>query len=160
MIVVADTTPLRYLIEISCEHVLPGLYGEVIIPVAVAEELQHVGSPSVVSSWMAAKPSWLAIRQPKTPLPILGLDRGELEAIVLAEELTADLILIDEWDGRSEAKKRKLATIGTLRVLSDGAKRGLVDLENAFMKLRKTNFRVSGKLLDSLLVEYYQSPNR
>jgi predicted nucleic acid-binding protein len=56
-------------------------------------------------------------------------DQGEQEAIALAEELAADLLLIDEWDARLEAERRHLHVIGTLRVLADGAGRGLTDLE-------------------------------
>src|SRR5438105_15813680 len=99
MIVVADTTPLRYLVVIEREHVLPALYGRVLIPPAVADELNHENAPEVVRAWLAARPNWLEIRQPTRTLPPESdLDRGEQEAIALAEELAADLLLIDEWD--------------------------------------------------------------
>ena len=48
MIVVADTTPLRYLVVIGREQLLPALYGRVLIPPAVAEELDHESTPDVV----------------------------------------------------------------------------------------------------------------
>ena len=63
LIVVADTTPLRYLVVIAREHLLPSLYGRVLIPPAVAEELNHKSTPDVVRKWFAARPSWLEIRQ-------------------------------------------------------------------------------------------------
>ena len=68
MIVVADTTPLRYLVVIEREHLLSALYGRVLIPPSVAEELNHHSTPEVVRSWLAGRPNWLEIRQP-TPLP-------------------------------------------------------------------------------------------
>jgi hypothetical protein len=105
MIVVADTTPLRYLVVIEREHLLPALYGRVLIPPAVAEELNHKSTPDVVRAWLASRPNWLEIRQPMHALPPeVDLDQGEREAIALDEELAADLLLIDEWDARLEAE--------------------------------------------------------
>jgi len=155
MIVVADTTPLRYLVVIEREHLLPALYGRVLIPPAVADELNNENAPEVVRAWLAARPSWLEIQQPAGALPTeVDLDLGEQEAIALAEELAADLLLIDEWDARLEAERRHLRVVGTLRVLADGAGRGLIDLEESFERLRNTNFRVNPELLESLLEEY------
>ncbi len=85
MIVVADTTPLRYLVDIEREHLLPALYGRVLIPPAVADELNHENAPELVRAWLAARPSWLEIRQPVGALTTeVDLDRGEREAIALA----------------------------------------------------------------------------
>jgi predicted nucleic acid-binding protein len=132
MIVVADTSPLRYLVVIEHDHLLPKLYGRVLIPPAVAEELNHESTPKVVRVWLAGPPSWLEIRQPTHTLqPEVDLDRGEREAIALAEEVAADLLLIDEWDARMEAERRLLRAVGTLRVLADGAIRGFTNLEEA-----------------------------
>jgi len=84
----------------------------------------------------------------------VDLDRGEREAIALAEELAADLLLVDEWDARLEAERRHLRVVGTLRVLADGASRGLTDLEESFERLRHTNFRANSELLESSLEKY------
>ena len=84
----------------------------------------------------------------------MDLDLGEQQAIALAEEVTADILLVDDWDARVEAERRHLRVVGTLRVLADGASRGLTDLEDAFRRLRHTNFRVNPELLESLLEEY------
>jgi len=85
----------------------------------------------VVRAWLAARPSWLEIRQPTRTLPPeVDLDRGEREAIAIAEELAADLLLVDEWDARLEAERRHLRVVGTLRVLADGASRGLTELDD------------------------------
>jgi predicted nucleic acid-binding protein len=155
MIVVADTTPLRYLVVIEREQLLPALYGRVLIPPAVAEELDHESTPDAVRAWLAGRPSWLEIRRPEHSLATqVDLDRGEREAIALAEEVAADLLLVDEWDARVEAERRHLRVVGTLRVLADGASLGLTDLEESFDRLRHTNFRVSSELLESLLEEH------
>jgi predicted nucleic acid-binding protein len=64
------------------------------------------------------------------------------------------VLLVDEWDARLEAQRRHLRVVGTLRVLADGASRGLTDLQDSFERLRHTNFRVNAELLQSLLEEY------
>jgi len=55
MIIVSDTTPLRYLIEIDEIYVLEKLFGEVIIPEKVAEELQRPKTPQQVKDWMQGR---------------------------------------------------------------------------------------------------------
>jgi len=133
LIVVADTTPLRYLVVIEHENLLPTLYGRVLIPPAVAEELGHPSTPDAVRTWLAAAPNWLEVRQPARTLESeVDLDKGEQQAIALAEEVAADLLLIDERDGRREAQRRRLRAVGTLRVLADAANLGLIDLEESF----------------------------
>ena len=153
MIVISDTSPLNHLILIECVHVLPELYGRVVIPAGVFEELQRQSTPDVVRQWMSARPDWLEVRetavQPDAALELLGV--GERQAICLAEELKAAAIIIDEERGRKEAKRRGLSTIGTLSVLRDAAERELVDLPTAIERLRRTNFRVSDQIIDSLL---------
>jgi len=88
------------------------------------------------------------------------LDEGEREAIALAEEVRADLLLVDDWEARLEAQRRHLRVVGTLRVLADGASRGLTDLEEAFHRLLRTNFRVNSELLASLLEEHRRDRGR
>ena len=154
MIVVADTTPLRYLIVIERDHLLPALYKRVLIPPAVAGELNHPSTPEAVRAWMGKRPDWLEIQRPSRLLgPDVDLDEGELEAVALAVEVAADLLLVDDWDARQEAERRHLRAVGTLRVLADGARLGLTNLEDSFERLRRTNFRASSRLLESLLDE-------
>jgi predicted nucleic acid-binding protein len=155
MVVIADTTPIRYLVAIGREHLLPALYGRVIVPPAVMKELSQESTPDVIRTWVAHRPDWLEIRKPAHALPPeVDLDEGEREAIALAEELGADLLLADDWDARLEAERRRLRVAGTLRILADGASRGFTDLAESFNRLRNTNFRVSSELLESLLEEY------
>jgi len=119
MIVVADTTPVNYLVLIQQPDLLPRLFGEVLIPPAVFEELKDPETPSPVRAWLANAPSWLKVQTPRSrPDPELDyLDEGEREAIALAEELKADQLLLDEIDARKEAARRKLPFIGTLGIL-------------------------------------------
>ena len=155
MIVVADTSPLRYLVLIEEAQVLPRLYGLVLTPPAVVKELTQSRTPEAIRRWIAEPPGWLQIRAPLGPLPAFPatLGAGEQEAIALAEELHADALLLDDWAGRKEAARRCLSVVGTLRVLSSAAEQGMVDLPAAIARLRTTNFRASEELLQSVLEE-------
>jgi len=57
MIIISDATPLRYLIEIESTHILERLFGEVLIPEKVAEELQGPKTPQPVKDWIQTRPS-------------------------------------------------------------------------------------------------------
>jgi predicted nucleic acid-binding protein len=153
MIVVADTTPINYLILIEEIHVLPKLFGRVIIPTAVWKELQGKRTPELVQRWIANPPGWLEIRAPSEPPKeqLFELDAGEREAIALADELGADVLMVDDMAARHEASRRPYRVMGTLRVLYDAAGKGLVDLPQAFALLQQTTFRASADLYKSLL---------
>ena len=112
MIVVADTGPVHYLVLIGEIEVLPALYGRVLIPAAVSTELSHPHAPDVVRAWMGQPPAWLEVASPGNPpdaeLASAHLDAGERDAILLAEELGADQLIIDEIRGRRVARQRHL----------------------------------------------------
>ena len=154
MLVVADTSPINYLVLIQHELLLPTLYTQVIIPPAVLRELEDPETPETVRTWVAHRPAWFEVCAPQQPLaetafPALGA--GERETIVVAEEVQADFVLIDERDGRRVARSRALAVIGTLGVLEEAAIRGLIDLPRALARLQATTFYVSPALFEELL---------
>jgi predicted nucleic acid-binding protein len=96
VIVVADASPLRYLILIEHVHVLPALYGRVLIPPAVIAELNRERTPDLVRAWLAKSPDWLHVQAPREALTGLGnvLGDGERQAIALAVEMAADALLM------------------------------------------------------------------
>lgn len=145
MIVVADASPLRYLILIEHVHVLPALYGPVLVPPAVVDELNQERTPALVKTWLSNVPEWLYVQAPMRALTSSPafLGAGEREAIALAAELSADALLMDDRDARQEAEKLGIPVLGTLRVLVDASEHGLAQLSTAFDRLRRTNFRVS-----------------
>lgn len=153
MIVVADASPLRYLILIEHVDVLHALYGRIVVPPAVIAELTRHQTPSAVKAWLSNKPTWLDIQAPTQTLTSLQgvLGDGEREAIALAAELSADALLVDDRDARQEADKLGVPVLGTLRVLADASEHGFADLATAFDRLRQTNFRASEPLLQQLL---------
>jgi predicted nucleic acid-binding protein len=155
MIVIADTGPFNYLILIQEIYILPALYGRILLPISVSIELKHPHAPEVVRSWMKQPPAWLDVRtptrQPDTELSGAHLDAGERDAILLAEELGADQLIIDEIRGRRIAQRRRLPVTGTLGVLRAAANEGLLDLKSAVLRLSQTNFHVAQDVLDRLM---------
>lgn len=152
MIVISDTTPLNYLIQISHTFVLRELYGRVIVPQAVKEELLSDAAPVAVKTWIRNPPDWLEVQPVSRNDPVLDrLGAGEREAILLAIELLADALIIDERAGRFEASRRSVRVIGTLGVLDSAAQRGLIDLPRTIKRLTQTSFRASPELVQSFL---------
>lgn len=151
--VVADTSPLFYLLSIGHIDLLPRLFGKVFVPDAVHKELCHPAAPTVVREWMARPPSWVEV----TPVEsaddavLRPLGAGERAAITLALSLHADLVLIDERKGTNVALGKGLAVTGTIGVLGLASRRGLVDLADVFARLKRTNFRYRQEILDALL---------
>ena len=161
MIVISDTSPLNYLILIEQAERLYDLYGRVVIPQAVFDELLAAETPEKVRAWLLSKPEWLEVQAlaPTSDTELTYLGAGEREAIALAEQLRADALLMDDRDGRREAASRHLRVVGTLAVLVDAAERGLLELPKAFKRLQQTTFRASPRLFKTLL-EQAQSVRR
>jgi predicted nucleic acid-binding protein len=115
MIVIADTSPINYLVCINEIAVLPKLYGAVIIPPAVRDELGRQRAPESVRLWISDPPAWLEVRRPTigpdAELISAELDSGEFEAILLAEELGASQLILDDMEGRKEAERRHIHEI-------------------------------------------------
>jgi predicted nucleic acid-binding protein len=150
MVVVADTSPINYLVLIDQIDLLVRLYTRILIPPAVLAELKHPLAPKPVRDWADKSPRWLEVLSPKTSLILPKLDLGETEAIALATEVHADVVLIDEQAGRQEAVLRGLKVAGTLSVLDEADQAGLVIFDDAIAKLRKTSFRVSQAVLSEI----------
>ena len=150
MIVIADTSPLNYLIQIEYQELLPAMFEQILIPTAVVNELDHSGAPAVVRAFSRQMPQWIVVRQVRlTPDPTLAtLDPGEREAIQLAREEHADLLLMDEKMGMRLARRQGLAVIGTLGILVRAAQYGLVNIDVALARLRATDFRCTPEVFE------------
>src|SRR5258708_28857424 len=162
MIAVSNTTPLRYLIAIEQEHLLPQLFEKVFVPAAVFEELTETRTPDKVRRRILARPAWLEVRAvretPAIAFP-LTLHRGERESILLAERLQADVLLIDEHAGRTIASSRNLPLSGTLGVLERADTLGLVsDFPHTLKQLRVSRSYITDVLDPKLLLRYRRRP--
>lgn len=159
-LVVADTSPLFYLLSIGHIHVLPELFGTVFIPDAVNDELRHPRAPALVREWASTLPDWIKVAavEPSDDATLGLLGSGERAAITLALSMHADLILIDDRKGKQVALEKGFEATGTLGVLRLAARRGLVDLAGAFDRLKLTNFRYRQEIMDALLEEGIPGP--
>ena len=163
MIVIADTTPLNHLILIDQANILETLYGRVVVPSTVLSELQSQATPPKVKEWISNRPGWLEVNRTALPAePSLAhLDAGERDAIILAQNLKADLLLMDDLGGRREAVRRNLKITGTLTVLYIAAGRGLVEGFPAILKqLLQTGFRASPEMIQLFLDRHAEGEKR
>jgi predicted nucleic acid-binding protein len=154
MLVVADSSPLIVLIVIGQVEVLPKLFREVVIPPEVSAELHHSNRPQAVRDFMSSRPAWLIERIPAVIDSIPSLHAGEIAAISLAQELKADLLLIDDVQGRKAAAERHIPITGTIGVLELAADEGLLNLKDAFARVKETDFWISNELLNERLKLY------
>ena len=148
MIVIADTTPINYLILIGEIVILEKLYGHILIPNAVFEELKSEAAPLKIKNWVANLPSWFEVKKISNEVSddLKILDAGEAEAIELAEELKADLLVIDERLGRRKAEEHGLRITGTIGILALAKEKELINIEEVIVKLEATNFYLSDDL--------------
>ena len=152
-LVIADASPLHYLVLIGCSDILPTLFERVFIPTVVRDELVHPETPEIVRTWMENPPGWLEVRTaPAIDDPSLQpLDDGEKAAIAPALALKADLVLMGDRAGVAVARAKGFAATGTLGLLDLGGRRKLLKLEEAFARLKTTNFRYPPEIMDVLL---------
>jgi hypothetical protein len=129
MIVVSNTSPLTNLAAIGQFSLLQALFSEIYIPTAVVSELSAGGN-----NWPGAtevkNATWVHVKsvsnQPLVDALRLDLDWGESEAIALALELKADLVLLDEQTGRYAAQHFNLKVMGVVGLLVRAKKLGLI----------------------------------
>jgi predicted nucleic acid-binding protein len=140
MIVVSDTSAITSLIHIGREQLLAELHGQVLIPPAVQHELLRTHAD--IPRFLEVRPvrDLVSVARLKTEL-----DLGEAEAIVLAKESHADLLLIDEKLGRQVARREGLHISGLLGLCVDAKLTGKISsLRELVQKLElEAGFRVS-----------------
>lgn len=131
-----------------------------VIPKAVHAELTDAGAPESLRQWVQGNLHRIQIRQISLIDDNLlrTLDAGEAEAIQLAQQTPGSLLLIDEKDGRAEAKRRGLKVTGLLGVIRDAALSGYIDFEETLGKLKRSDFRLSSEI-ETLIRGQYESGN-
>jgi len=156
VLVVCDTTPLNYLIQIDLVDLIPRLFTNACIPQAVFRELLHPAAPSSVRKFAFSLPKWVSVQRAGaiTDATLLDLDPGEREAIALATALGAQFLLTDDYRARMAARERGLIALTTLLILDAAADRGWISFRDALERLLKTNFRVDRFTIDQLLKKH------
>jgi hypothetical protein len=155
MIVISDTSPFIALLNINKIEILHTLYGKIIIPNRVREELFRNKFNQKAILELIGK-EYLQVFELTDRILyhslIQYLDSGESEAIALAVELNADLLLIDEKKGRLEAEKQGLKVIGTLGILIDAKRKDLIsNLTDTIEELKsKIGFRLHPSLIEKV----------
>ncbi|NJO39523.1 MAG: DUF3368 domain-containing protein [Cyanobacteria bacterium CRU_2_1] len=158
MIVISDTSAITNLAAIDQLRLLPLLYEQVIIPEAVYRELVDI-EPPVPGSAEVQTTSWLEVRLIANREVVerlqseVRLDAGESEAIALALELGADLLLIDERRGRAEADRLGIKITGLLGILVEAKRKNLIVAVKPSMDalIATSEFRVSSALYNQIL---------
>lgn len=156
MNVVADTSPICHLVRIQQSHVLSELFGQIVVPSQVVNELSHLHAPLDVRSFIANPPAWLSVQTLNHITPIPVLDPGEEAAINLAFEIKADFLFMDEKTGRRIAANPpwNLNVLGTLGILEMAANNGLLSLRSALKKLLDSHFYVNPTIIQNMLEKH------
>ncbi len=161
MLVISDTSPLRYLMEVGAIEVLPKLYGDVRTTPQVLQELRQEHFPEVVRAWSERTPAWLRVESPHELRFLAQLDDGEASALSLACERKADLLLVDERTGSRVAHDCGVNTIGTLGILQEAGHENLIDFHVAIQRLTtETAFRHTEPLMRRVIADYEQERQR
>lgn len=156
-VVVSDTSPIRALAHLGHIDLLPALFREVYVPPAVVAELEQPRPRFAaldIGSW-----TFLKVRSPMDGTAVehllVSLGRGEAEAIVLATEVHADAILMDEAAGRLIARQRGLQPLGVLGILLRAKWKGLVPAISPLLdRLRnELGFHISEELRAAVVRE-------
>jgi predicted nucleic acid-binding protein len=151
VVVVADSSPLIYLSRVGALDLLAVVCGEVVVPREVWDEVveKRPSAPGVVALRQA---TWIRVVDAASPPLDLDLDSGETAAILLAETIHADLLLIDERVGRKVAEARGIAIRGTLGVLVQARQMGaLPALKPVLDALVAEGFRIAPALTRAAL---------
>lgn len=163
MIVVSDTSPIINLAMIGRLELLPALFGEVIIPYKVFEEITRRGdSMPGAEAVLAAR--WVETRSCTNTTLVQALrtqlDSGEAEAIALALELESGLLLIDEKMGRQVARGFSLSVMGLVGVLTLAKRQGLIlEIKSVLDELiQRAGFRISDDLYQAVLKKEGELP--
>ena len=151
--VVSNTTPLITLAIIDKLDILRELYGKVYIPNAVLEEIK--AGKGKIGYFEIETMEWIIPQKITNEFSmnyLIDLDDGEAETIILAEELQADIVLIDEKLARGFAEMRGLTLSGSLGVLLEAKKRGIISKVKPLIEKMLANRRyLSEKIILDLL---------
>ena len=151
--IVSNTTPIISLLKLNKLDLLHQLYEQIFIPVAVYNEIEAGKSKEYYKD--LSNIDWINIVEIKDKQAVkyfLDLDAGESEAIVLATEINADMIILDEKLGRFHAKHADIKVTGTIGLLVKAKTQGLIEkLKPLLDELTRKDVWISEKLKNEIL---------
>ena len=158
MTVISDTSAITNLAAIHNLQLLLQLYSQVMIPEAVYRELADI-DPPVPGTLEVQRASWLEVREIVNREVVerlqdeVRLDSGESEAIAVALELNADMLLIDERRGRAKADRLGVRITVLLGILVEAKQKNLIVAVKPLIDelIAKSEFRVSSALYSQIL---------
>jgi predicted nucleic acid-binding protein len=151
--VVSNTSPLLYLHQLGRLDLLPALYSQVLVPASVVEELAAGRAAGHDVPNIAALPWARVVSSPTLALLALATDlgKGEAEAIAIAHERNA-LLILDDGLARRHAKLVGVTLTGTLGVLVKAKTAGhITEVAPVVSRLRELGFRLSDQTRDAVL---------
>jgi predicted nucleic acid-binding protein len=162
--VVSNSGPLIHLSWIDQLELLRHLHEELLVPVAVRDEVLRAGDDvlGIAGLRAAFNVGWISVQPVANQVLVANfasiVDRGEAEAIALMEEADADLLLLDDLAARKLAQARGLAITGMIGLLREAREHGLIpEVTPLLLELRHTGFRISNALVDRIRQEEGQS---
>lgn len=156
MIVVSDTSPVLSLALIGQLDLLRRLYGSIVIPYAVHDEIV-VGGPTYGNGDDVVRQDWIHVGAATNAIVIAlllrELDRGEAEAIALAVETKANLLLVDEFKARRVAEYLGLPHAGLIDLLGEAKRHHYLPAIKPTLDelIERANFHVSARLYQRTL---------
>lgn len=164
MTVVSNSSPLISLAKIESFDLLKQLYGTLTISAEVYAEVVVSGARLPGSAETSSSP-WIQVKQVKRPNDVtaaqerFGLGLGELSTLILAKEVGADLVILDDLGARKLAQREGFRVQGTIAVLEACFRKGyLSDLRNAYMQLLKRGVFLDRGLLNRILESLKLAP--
>ena len=154
MTVLVDSTPLISLSAIGRFNLLKELYNRLLIAPAVYHEVvaQGQGRPGAADVTNAAWIETHAIAPSASQIALPNLGKGEAETIILAGQLSADLVIIDEIAARRELANLSIRVIGSVGVLQQAKLRNLIPaLKPELDALRRGGFHLSHRIYRAVL---------
>ncbi len=153
--VVSNSSPIIHLAKIGKLWLLKDFFGTVVVPGAVYKECVVEGKERAEVALMR-NADWLKVLQvnDKKLVRLLqsSIDNGESEAITLALEVGADLILLDDSDAREKARLYGLEITGTIGILLRAEKEGILSsIKETLEELKITGFWIGDELMSRLL---------
>ena len=152
--VIVNSTPLIILCSIGYFDILRSLYQEIVIPDAVYQEVTAKEDSACMQ--MKAAGSWVQVKQIQDHMEKkmyrAKLHEGEVEVMILAQELNADLVIIDDDAAKKTAKYLGLTVTGTLGVLLKAKKQGIIQkLHPLLIKMKQNGFYMDSALENMVL---------